>query len=64
MGENPGRVQMKDTDKGSAVQVRTTGRRTTLSSLRRIGAYLWIGLVNPGPPREQRKSSNRGAPRG
>lgn len=29
---------------------RGRGRTGTLAYLRRIGTYLWIGLVNPGPP--------------
>ena len=29
---------------------RTRGTTGTLAYLRRIGTYLWIGLVNPGPP--------------
>jgi hypothetical protein len=28
-----------------------TGRVRTMTWLRRIGAYMWIGLVDPGPPR-------------
>jgi hypothetical protein len=31
---------------------RTTG---TLAYLRRIRTYLWIGLVNPGPPVHPRR---------
>lgn len=29
---------------------RTRRTERTLAFLRRIGTYLWIGLVNPGPP--------------
>lgn len=29
---------------------RPRGHTGTLAYLRRIGTYLWIGLVNPGPP--------------
>jgi hypothetical protein len=28
----------------------TRRTRRLVSFLRRIGTYLWIGLVNPGPP--------------
>lgn len=26
------------------------GRIGTVSTLKRIGTYLWIGIINPGPP--------------
>ena len=29
---------------------RTRRTRELIAYLRRIGTYLWIGLVNPGPP--------------
>ncbi len=35
---------------GPAGRVRVRGTAGTLAFLRRIGTYLWIGLVNPGPP--------------
>jgi hypothetical protein len=29
---------------------RPRGRMGTIMALKQIGAYIWIGLVNPGPP--------------
>jgi hypothetical protein len=41
---------------------RSRGYTSTLAYLRRIGTYLWIGLVNPGPPTDTpRRSRSRAA---
>lgn len=50
---------------GSNVQEptrRSRGYTGTLAYLRRIGTYLWIGLVNPGPPTDPpRRTRSRAA---
>lgn len=39
---------------------REKGKAGIMAFLRRIGAYLWIGLTNPGPPvRHTRPQSPR-----
>lgn len=43
-------VAKKDSRTAKEPARRTRGTTGTLAYLRRIGTYLWIGLVNPGPP--------------